>query len=150
PPPRNRLPRNQLLNPSLLRQKLRASCTRIVVTPKFIKAPARTRNLTHNNQWHRTTSWPSWVPRVSLGRGLSCLGKGANGTFLPSRCPPRKHRSSSAPIRTRSSFLVTVARPARVSDSPITRAIGLHSSRPLAHGPASAGKAKTHGLKQHT
>src|SRR5699024_10453218 len=58
--------------------------------------------------------------------------------------------SSSAPIRTRSSFLVTVARPARVSDSPITRAIGLHSSRPLAHGPVFAGKAKTHGYQPHT
>src|SRR5699024_7030771 len=44
PPPRNRLPRNQLLNPSLLRQKLRALCTRIVGMPRFIRALARTQN----------------------------------------------------------------------------------------------------------
>src|SRR5699024_9464168 len=89
-------------------------------------------------------------PRVSLGRGLSCLGKGANGTFLPSRCPPRKHRSSSAPIRTRSSFIVTVARPANHKGSPTTKDTGSRLLKQLDHGPVSGGLDKTHGLQPHT
>src|SRR5699024_5684841 len=57
---------------------------------------------------------------------------------------------SSAPIRTRSSLLVTVARPANHLVSPTTRATGQHSSKPQAHGPGSAGQAKTHGYQPHT
>src|SRR5699024_12374199 len=50
PPPSNRLPRNQLLNPSLLRPQLRALWPRIVGMPRFNRALARTQNLIHDYQ----------------------------------------------------------------------------------------------------
>src|SRR5690625_1700058 len=118
--------------------------------PRFIRALTRTQNLIQYNPWPRTINWRSWEQKAKPAHGPRSAGKGVPGTFRPSKYPRRKHRSSSAPIRTRSSFLVTVARPARVSDSPITRAIGLHSSRPLAHGPVSVGLDKTHGCQPHT